>query len=415
MKYLNLLQKESGLKINSTAFLMCLLGVLLSTLLLGYAPSSIMLGVFFVFSIRHAIIHKTKIKLEYKLILPILLYLYFVASFFWSVDKGQTLKGLERMVALVIVPVSFIFLPKLSKKHLKIVLNIFTVTNVLLGIFFLINAVFNFYKTRALSVFTYHELVSVLDLNAIYVSLIFSISLFYLLSLKEKTKIHKGLIAFLLLLLFLLSSKLVIIIACISSVIFLFKNNSSKWNKKRIILSVFFLIALGITSSITLIDRFKFENESKYSEVLNLDQFGGIYPWTGSSIRLFQLRLLKEQIQEDAILLKGYGLFASRKSLDVLHDKYNTYIDFHHYNYHNQYAQILSELGLIGLIMLLLILFSIWSTGLKSYSFLVIMFSIIITLMFFTESLLWRQRGLFLFIVFYSLFVKIFENKIESH
>ena len=393
--------------INSIEFLMYLLAISLSTLLLGYAASGIVLGVFVVFSVRYALINKIKIQVDYALIIPIILYLLFIASLSWSVDKSQTLKGLERTVALILVPLVFLVLPKIALKDYRIVLKFFTIFNVFLGIFFLITAAFNFIKTKSLSALTYHELVSVFELSAIYVAIIFSVSLFYLLSLKKRTARQNGMLIFFLVFVFLLSSKTILFVICIAAVLYLLRQKAALINKKKIaILTILALIIVGI-SSITLYERFLFEKQSKFSEVLEKETFGKVYYWTGSSIRLMQLRILKEQLEEESIIFNGFGLFASRKNLDERHEKFDTYFKFHHYNYHNQYAQMLSELGIFGLLLLLMMLISIWLRALKTKNFFFLMFGIMMTFIFFTESVLWRQRGLFLFIIIYALIMSV--------
>ena len=194
--------------INRQEFLSYLITLVLSTLLIGYAPSSIAMGVFVFFSVRYSVIHKNKIKVDITLILPILLYLLYGLTLFWSVNQSGTKIGLEKTVVLFVIPLTFGLLPKFSKKNYNIVFRYFTKINILFGLFFLIVAIVNFFKTRSLSVFTYHELVSVFNLSAIYVSLIFSISLFYLLSKKNKSTKDTILILFFLVLLLLLSSKI---------------------------------------------------------------------------------------------------------------------------------------------------------------------------------------------------------------
>jgi O-antigen ligase len=398
--------KRISIKINSVEFLMYLLALSVSTLLLGFATSGILLGLFVFFSIRHAILNKTSFKIELPFLLPILLYVLFVLSLMWSVDKAQTLKGLERTVSLLLVPTAFMLIPKLTKKDFMIVMKVFTVFNFFLGVFFLIIATYGFFKTKTLDAYTYHNLVAIFDLNAIYVSLIFSISMFYLISLKQRSIKQKSMIVFFLLFLFLLSSKTILFVLCIGILIYILNSKIPKLNRKTVILvSIIGITIIGI-SSITLSERFSFEKHTKFNEVLEKEEFGKVYYWTGSSIRLFQLRILKEQIEEENIILKGFGLFASKQNLEQRHKNYDTYFKFHYYNYHNQYAQTLSETGVLGLVILLSILICVWIRGIKSKNFLIIMFSLMMSFVFFTESVLWRQRGLFLFIIFYCLLIK---------
>lgn len=134
---------------------------------------------------------------------------------------------------------------------------------------------------------------------------------------------------------------------------------------------------------------------------------------------MFYLRLLNEQINENQIFWKGFGLFASKKNIIKRHKKYNTYYTFHVNNYHNQYAQIFSEAGIFGLLMLLLMLFHMIKVALLSKNHFWLFISFSFALIFMTESLLWRQRGLFLFIILYCLLINtkhldVFKNKMNK-
>lgn len=404
---MNVLKKAKAF-INSVDFLIYLFGISLSTLLVGYAPSSISIGLFFLFSLRYYFLNKVKLKLNLKLLLPIILYFLFLLSLLWTEDQEQTLKGLQRMVALALIPIAFWLIPKVNRKHYHIVLRLFVNSNAILGLFFLVVASIKFMNNESYEVFTYHSLVEVLDLNAIYVSMVFCVSLFYLLALKKKTKLQKVLIVFFVLLLFLLSSKTIALILLISLIIALKK--LLVVNKKNIILIIItssLLVGLG---TVSLYKRFSFEKYTEVSEVFTKKSFGKVYYWTGSSIRLFQLRLLKEQIEQEKILLKGFGLFASKDNLKERHTHYNTYPGFHAYNYHNQYAQILSETGLVGLLVLLALLITMWSNAIKRKDFFYIMLCVMFTTIFLTESVLWRQRGLLLFISFYTFLLRKSSN-----
>ena len=112
--------------INRQEFLSYLITLVLSTLLIGYAPSSIAMGVFVFFSVRYSVIHKNKIKVDITLILPILLYLLYGLTLFWSVNQSGTKIGLEKTVVLFVIPLTFSLLPKFSKKNYNIVFRYFT-------------------------------------------------------------------------------------------------------------------------------------------------------------------------------------------------------------------------------------------------------------------------------------------------
>lgn len=387
--------------IDSQEFLAYLIGLIFATLLIGYAPSSIALGIFIFFGLRHSVISKNKQKLHLKLLLPIGLYALFICTLMWTTDHAQTSKGLSRTISLFFVPVVFNLIPKFTLKSYNLILRIFTGANLLIGLFFLTSASIRYLKTNSLSVFTYHELVSDLELNAIYVSVTFVVSFFYILSKKNKTTLDIVIVVFFGVLITLLSSKLILSVLLLGSFFYLLR---FKVNKVKLTLIILIGALIAGLAAIKPLERIMFEKETNITEVWVKKEFGPVYLWTGTSIRLLQLRILKEQLEEEAILWKGFGLFASKDNIRKRHLEFETYPGFHAYNYHNQYAQILSETGIIGLLILLAIIGALFTTAFNSKNFLIIMFSVTSAFVFLTESLLWRQTGLFLFILLYCLF-----------
>lgn len=391
--------------INRQEFFPIIIVLLLSTLFIGYALSSVFLAIFFITSSCYLAINKNKVEFDVFLILPIALYCLFCLSYFWTVDLSNTIKGLGRMIAMLIIPLAFIAIPRFSKSQINFILKWFTIANACYGLFFLFVALYRFILEKDYSVFTYHKLVEVLDLNAIYVSALFFISIFYLLLKRFKTRLEKGIFTLLLIMLFLLSSKMIILVFILGAFIYSikFKPLKKTGTLKSILILTIILSVVGI-SSIQVLDRFKIEKQTKLNEVLYNEKFNKVYPWTGTSFRLLQLRILKNQINEDGILFKGFGLFASRKNLKERHLDFNTYYGYHTYNYHNMYAQVLAEVGILGLLIIISMLLLSLIKSLKSKHFLFTMFCVLFLFLFFTESFLWVQRGLFYFLSLYCLF-----------
>ena len=381
-----------------------LLALVLASLTLGYAYSSILLALFLAFVfVVNGILNRTKFFLSISLLLPIILYVWLATTVLWTVDTKLTFKGISRLLPLILVPLSFGFLPKIKLSELNQILNFFTFFNFIIALVFIYNASLRFIQSGLFCEFTYHDLVYEFDLNAIYVSAFFAVSFLYLLSKESKSKLDIFLAFFFFTVLIFLSSKLIIVITTLCSMFhlsMLFKN------KKLLILLTIFCIVLAFSSN-EISKRFKEELSTNISEVLTNERFNRVYPWTGTSIRILQLRILKEQLSQDNILLTGYGLFASRENLEQRHKKFNTYFGYHNYNYHNQYAQTISESGIIGLILLILLLGINLYKAIRSQYFLFISFSILIILWFATESVLWVQRGVIFFSVFYCLFTHL--------
>lgn len=390
--------------INHRDFLSYLLILSLSTLLIGYALSSIFLGVFIFFSIRHAVITKTKPSFNLRLVLPMVLYVFFVITIIWTVDVKLTLKGISRELPLLILPLVFSILPALKTINLFFILKRYTIANFVLALFFLFTAFLRFIDTWSFSEFTYHDLVLALELNAIYVSFYFLISLFYLLGKDNVSKFEMLLSVFFIGMLMLLSSKTAILILLCGLLLKGITHfvTEKKSIKKAIIVGSLVIVVIGFMSR-KIVDRVSVEMDTNISEVFTKEKFNQVYPWTGTSIRLLQLRILSEQIEEDHIFWTGYGLFASRNSLKERHEKYNTYIAYHTYNYHNQYAQTMADTGFIGLLILIVILLYNLKRAIQVKNYFYFMFFFTLCVLFISETLLWVHRGIFMFSIMYCL------------
>ncbi|WP_425076427.1 O-antigen ligase family protein [Psychroserpens sp. S379A] len=403
--------------INHDSFLHYLLMLTLSTILIGYAPSSIALVVFCLFAIRNAIINKITFKPNLFLLLSCILYILCCVSYFWTVDQALTIKGIGRLSVFLLVPIVFTTIPKLTFKSFQVILNGFTVSNILLGIFFLIVAVVNYIKFNNSSVFTYHDFVEILDLNAIYVSVFYSLSYFFILSKKIKKRIDYIGLLLLLIFILLLSSKTIIATFLLGNILYFvfYKKRSTLKSPKAIGIVLVSIVIITFTSR-EVVKRVLVETTTNFEEVLNREKFNKIYPWTGTSIRLLQLRNLKEQIEENNVFWKGFGLFASRENLRERHLAFNTYHGYYGYNYHNMYAQILAELGIFGLLTLLVILGTGLKKSFKAKSFFMLMFYFLMIMTFFTESFLWVHRGVFLFVIMSCIFYRtdFQKNKIRA-
>ena len=411
---MNVLSKLGNI-INHNDFLTYLLAITVSTILVGYATSSIFLAIFSIFVLRYNIQNPTRVVLNLGLILSIAFYFFCALTYFWSVDKGYTNRGLGRLSVFFIVPIAMSAIPHMTPRSFKIILNSFTISNLILGLFFLATASYHYINSKSLSVFTYHELVQALDLNAIYVSVFYFISYFYLLTKIKKSNYDFLGLLFLAIFIMLLSSKTVTatFIFCNLLYFLLFVGLGKLKSIKGISLLLIFLMMLFFSSK-KVIERAVVEKASNIEEVWKSEKFNRIYPWTGTTIRLLQLRNLKNQIKDDKIFWTGFGLFGSRENLRQRHLKFNTYYGYHSYNYHNMYAQALSELGIVGLLFLLGILFVGFKKAISERSFFMFTFYFIMFTIFITESFLWVHRGVFLFVIFNTLFFTVNIQKLNQ-
>lgn len=130
----------------------------------------------------------------------------------------------------------------------------------------------------------------------------------------------------------------------------------------------------------------------------------------GTAFRVYQFRIFIEFLQEESIFWTGFGLDASYSKIAEKGIHYNLFLGnetqegYQTKNFHNQYIQVFAELGIFGLLLLLTMVFLSFRNAMKTKSYVHIAFSGLIIALFFTESFLWRQRGITFFILMYCIF-----------
>jgi O-antigen ligase len=102
----------------------------------------------------------------------------------------------------------------------------------------------------------------------------------------------------------------------------------------------------------------------------------------------------------------GFGLSNSQPSLNKKYTDYNLYPGFLNYNYHNQYIQIVAELGFVGLFFMLSLFLILLRQSILNKDYFLFYFILLTITVCFTESFLWRQRGMVFFITFALLLCK---------
>ena len=196
-----------------------------------------------------------------------------------------------------------------------------------------------------------------------------------------------------------------ITVTLLSSTLILLKN--LKLKKLSFIHSGF----AGIVLLLFFLASFNFYNrvekefyKTKINEVLTKKEFGHVYDWTGSGLRIFQIRAFAEILLDKKKYLFGLGLNNSQKSLNDKYNEYDLYPGFQNYNFHNQYIQILSELGFIGLLIVGSIFITMLKQAISNKDYFLLSFIFLILFVLMTESFIWRQRGMVFFITVMLLF-----------
>jgi O-antigen ligase len=418
-----------------------LLFVLLALLCipLGYAFNSISLALLIIITLFN--FKKERLGIEKHLLFPILLYFLMVLSITWSIDKDRTIAAISKELPLILFPICFLLFRSFSELEKNKIVTGFSYGMVAYSLFYLIKATIRFFISQDTSVFFYHELVTK-DVNAIHVSVYVATSFFYFLVKPIKTNFDKLALALLLLMVFLLSSKniVVVFVGLLGFYYLFFSKSAKKLRLRNLILFMVVLASLPFIGKVK--ERFKQEYEtimtdSSVNDVTTKGP-GTVYnvsikqAWTnttfrpndffpGTAFRVYQLRIFIELLQEEAIFWKGFGLDASYSKIEEKGVQYHLFLGdennegYQKMNFHNQYVQVFAELGVFGFLLLLIMLALSIRNAIGSNNYFHIAFSVLMISLFFTESFLWRQRGVTFFIIMYCLLnTKVKSEKTSS-
>lgn len=403
-------------KINLNNILEILLTLILVTLPLGgYAINSIAVILFLIASIVNYYKNKPVIVFNKIYYCFFAIYSLFVLSLLWSNNLQNTLDGLIRFLSYLVLPIAFLLNYNFRFSKDKIV-GLFFKSLVFYAIYCISFAVIKSLINKDFSYLFYHELSGNLsNLNAIYLSVFTSFGISYLLFKSNKSRFDYFAIAFLSFFLVLLSSKIIIITTFLGFLLYAFKKiKIKKINGRFIFLLVGFLIVFGFSSS-KLKERIQIEFEkTNLQEVLSKKDFGPIYLWTGTGLRLFQIKAFVEIVQEQKIFYLGLGLNNSQNFLNKKYEEYNLYPGFLNYNFHNQYIQVFSELGIVGLLLFCFLFFILLKNAFLKRDYFLMSFIFLILVVCFTESFLWRQRGMVFFISISLLLLKEHNPRISN-
>lgn len=361
----------------------------------GRAYNSNAIFIFILFALYQIFYKKQKFQFNRLSVSFASVFLLGVCSLLWTDNIYVTQKAIVRFLPYIalgfIVPFNF---------KTKIILDVFAKSIVVLGVYCVIRSVISYFHNNDVEVLFYHKLSENLgDLNAIYLSIFVSFSIVVFIYKNQKSKLDFFCISFLIVFLVLLSSKMIIAITLLNCLLFFISKKSitSLIIKHYLVLSV--ILILVVLASLNLSKRIQVEIEkTKINEVLNTKDFGHVYLWTGVGLRAFQTKLFFEITSENKNYLLGAGLHNSQKSLDDKYKKYNLYPGFYGYNYHNQFLQVLAELGIVGLGIVLYIFILLFKESIQNKNYFLLSFTILLVSVCFTESFLWRQRGMVFFI-----------------
>lgn len=382
-----------------------LIGALLISIPLPYAFSSIALILLVVTAFFSSFFHKKIHRKSYWL--PIILFFLMIFTLLWTFDFGKSVRGLERQLPFLLIPLAFWWMPKLTKKTLHQSLYLFSIGIGILGLLCILLSGLLFAQGKSSGVFFYHYLVSHFDLNAIYISVMTSLSLLYMVFYAHRKIFNSIWILFLATFLLLLSSKNLIIITVISAFIGYIITRKIQF-RRILILSVLGAFILALLFYSPLKKRWDVEFNANVTEALTCEGFNDVYPWTGTSFRIFQARVFYELFEEYPVFFQGFGINAAQDLISEKQNEYYLYCGYNSYNFHNQYVQTFAELGVFGFILIVLMLGAMLRSYWLHKELMPLFLFLIMASVFLTETYIWRQRGMIHFLTMYCLIIHLF-------
>lgn len=366
-------------------------------------------------------------RIDWTLMLPVLLYALMVLSLLWTVDMKETSGAISKELPLFIIPVCFMLFPVIPYDLRGKIVGYFSFTMAGYCVFYLIRAVIKYAISGDGNVFFYHDLVTK-DVNAIHVSVYIAVAFFYFLTKARNTVLEGVSASVIFITLILLSSKNIIAtFLVLIAIYFLFFSGMSRRTRLATVgIAAFLVASLAFVPQIR--ERFAIEIETATTDntinndigqgnvrnisvrqAWNNSDFTPNDYFPGTAFRVFQLRIFFELMAEDNVWLTGYGLNGSYKKVEKKTLTYNLFAGdekqsgYQKKNFHNQYVQNFADLGVFGFLLLVAMLVVNLKNGLKRKDFVHISFAVLMISLFLTESFLWRQRGVTFFTMMYCL------------
>jgi len=407
--------------------LVFLLSLVAITIPMGNVYNSIAIIFFVLLSVLS--VRGQDVSFRSVLLWPVLLFLLMMASVLWSVNCNASIKALGKEASLIFIPLAFFLNRRLGRRSVDDILKNYSIGMCIFGLYCIIRAMVRYMATGNADVFFYHELAGV-GLNAIYLSVLFSLALFEFLSKRHKTITGNISMLFLLVMVFLLSSKNIIAIDVFLIIsYYLFFSGLAK--KARITaIATFCIIAALLGYYGKIYQRFIHETETgtivstagihnvTIGEAWHNDKFSANDYFNGSAFRTYQIRIFTEMLQEDPILFTGYGLNNSSIKVEAKGVEHNLYhgndenVGYNKLNFHNQYVEAFADLGIFGFLIIFIMAVINVVNGIRQKYFVHIAFAILMISLFLTETFLWRQRGVVFFTLFYCLFNDLFPQRV---
>lgn len=419
---------EKGFAERAYFITLCILSIVIP---FPYILSSIViisLAIIWLFTgIRKNLTHLLNRKL---LLLWILYFGLHCLSYFYSIDKAESLFDIESKLSFFVLPIIIGTGPLLSNRQQRIILLSFVISVLLLATISFSYSYYNYHflKIGGLKNFFYNDMVRLTEANAVYVAWYTLIAIFILIGFsytyfKLNKIVYFAIIILLQLYFFSLSARLLIAIEAILILpyaFYCFKKNHKE--PLGLVFSVIVIAAMALVAMTVnpISTRYKIIAPSHTKDwLLDKNDDSNTQEFTNVTLRLFLWKTAIESIKENKYYYYGCGNGDIRRNQKASIAKYhknlsegNRKAELWKYNIHNTYLQTLYMIGIPGLLVLMTILFT--PLGFKHanpYWVFNLFFIIIGAIFMMIEAALQTQAGIVFYTFFSTLLAKIYYSK----
>ncbi len=342
----------------------------------------------------------------------------------WSHNKEQTLKDLQRQLAILLFPVALSATGLNLYQYKNHLLALFGCTCVVTVLYLYFDAihiiVFNGLSIKILfsPAFVNHNFSEPISMHATFMSIYIALSIviFFYFLLEEKNNrtriLYTIAIATLLAGLVQLASKSVLI-ALIIFIISYFLFFIPKGTKRIKFFSITLIVLGIILFGITRIGSFKKRYVAELKEDITLSSINNEIP----EPRIARWQMAWFLIKGSPII--GYGSGSEKRLLKEKYFENKLYRSFlMELDAHNQYLSFLIKTGILGLLVFFITLFTGFAKAWRQKDIVFASFMILISTVSFSENILDVNKGIFFYAFFFSFLAKSgnpFEELFKIH
>jgi O-antigen ligase len=361
---------------------------------------------------------KRQFYTNYILYFPILLFLLYLFGLSFSDNLDGVMDVLLRKIHFILIPLGFIVVNKqINHKYLQAILAIFLAGCLVSSFVCYAFAIFNVITYRSWIFHTTHQdyyyffsylLTGSINISPIYLSMYCNFALLVVFHTPLiKSRIYKVMIIlYLIIFILMIGAATGIFCMCVIASLWTFIVGR---NKIFIVIWVACaaIVLLAATFNPSLIkqkkvDVFKFNYPN---------EDGQLQPHTADKILIWSAAI--EAIKQNPI--SGYGTGDGQTALEKTYSERGMAWEIRNsLNPHQEFLSTTLDLGVFGLGCIVAMLFVPLIQAIRTKDIFAVGFLVIVTLFFFSESVLQRQKGIVFFSYFYSLiFCHLNSNRIE--